>query len=227
MISEKHGFIFLHVPKTGGNAIQSLLLPFSDDAMITNDRQDRVERFGVKGPVTPHKHASLQAYSDRLGPRLSAFKVILTLRPPFERMVSLYFSPHRWDAREPIWSEEDFCELARKTPSSASFLPVAGRPHRPDFILRFAHLAEDFRHLVAYLGLPLTDAGLPRRNVGMVKAAGVARILADRKLRSVIEAMFPDDMILLQTSGLAGPGPCDRDRGAAELRETPITKRWG
>ena len=95
MLSTRHHFVFLHVPKTAGNAVQTYLLPHSDDQKVTHRHQDGVERFDVRGSVTPTKHATLQAYFDRLGTELDRFEIILPVRDPVDRALSLYFSPHR------------------------------------------------------------------------------------------------------------------------------------
>jgi hypothetical protein len=42
MISTSHQFLFVHIPKTGGNSIQTILLPFSDDQKNTSTKQDGV-----------------------------------------------------------------------------------------------------------------------------------------------------------------------------------------
>ena len=45
MLSTRHRFLFLHVPKTAGNAVQTWLLPHSDDQKVTHRHQDGIERF--------------------------------------------------------------------------------------------------------------------------------------------------------------------------------------
>ena len=46
MISLKHHFLFIHVPKTGGNSIQNILADYSEDTLTADkEYQDGVERF--------------------------------------------------------------------------------------------------------------------------------------------------------------------------------------
>jgi hypothetical protein len=155
MLSSAYKFIFLHVPKTGGNAVQTNLLPLSEDHQVTNLSQDGFHRFGIVGPVTPRKHAVLSEYSDILGDDLNSYKTVISYRPPFERMVSLYFSGHRWTASAPVWSEEQFIDLVKRTPTTADFLRIKGKIVQPDFVLRFDDLQVDFSSLVKALSLPL------------------------------------------------------------------------
>ena len=199
MISEKWRFIFIHVPKTGGNAVQARLLPFSDDRVTLSPGQDGTERFGVNGPLTPCKHARLQDYTDRLHSSLDGYRVLVTLRPPFERMLSLYFSPHRWQSVTPSWDRTAFLAMARIAPSTASFLTVGNALRLPDLVLRFGHLARDFAAAVATLELPLDPSETPLRATN--ETAGptdlIAQLRADDDLRATVEALFPDDIDLL------------------------------
>ena len=201
MISREHRFIFLHVPKTGGNAVQTVLLPLTDDRMIATDTQDMVDRFGIVGPVTPFKHATLQDYADSLGETLSAYSVIITLRPPFERMVSLYFSPNRWHGTRPVWDRDDFLKMAGATASTATFLRVGGAVMTPDIVLGFDSLSADFDRMVKQLDLPLADTALPVRNTSAATSDALQAVLSDVDLRGTVEDMFADDIALGQRFG--------------------------
>lgn len=197
MISSDHRFIFLHVPKTGGNALQTLLLPLSDDRMVTAGAQDGVNSFGIRGPVTTFKHSTLQDYADKLGDRLSSYRVIVTLRPPFERMVSLYFSPHRWLSEKPVWNQTGFLKMVRNSAATADFLRIDGRIYTPEFVLRFEALAHEFAKVAAVLDLPLKSCDLLLRNPSVGTSAVVQDILADTLLRATVEDIFREDIMLM------------------------------
>lgn len=95
MISSQYKFIYLHVPKTGGNSIQSVLLPMSDDSLIIREVGDGYERFGISGAITSHKHNDLSCYAKAIGDQCAAYRIVMSVRNPFERAISHYFSPHR------------------------------------------------------------------------------------------------------------------------------------
>jgi Sulfotransferase family len=168
VLSESRGWLFVHVPKTGGNSLQSALVSFSDDRLVAGGVRDGVERFEVQGPVTRHKHFSLQDYADALAPdtiaKLFKFSVV---RDPWERAISWYFSPHRWalQGKQPIWSPDDFrgclCEMVR----ACDMLSIGGKYEAIDMLLRFESLIQDVQ--VLFDRLRLGRIILPHRNRGM------------------------------------------------------------
>lgn len=199
MISTRHRFIFIHVPKTGGNTIQSRLLPISDDEkQIRNSHQDGVERFEVGGPITAFKHMPLSEYAKALGDALADYRVITTLRSPFERLVSFYFSPHRWHNRTPVWDLKQFLDLVVEVPSTADHLRLGKSVHRPDITLRFDHLVEDFKSMANTLELPVDTSNMPVLNTSSDRNDLRSSILADVELRAVVEERYADDMALLE-----------------------------
>lgn len=172
MISTRHRFIFIHVPKTAGNSVQEILLPFSDDVKTQTAHQDGTERFGLSGAVTKRKHAMLRDYEDALGPEaLSSYAKFCVVRNPWERALSHYFSPHRWMAQtasgfapvSPVWDEEQFLSLLGELKPACHYMSDRSGAYRADFVLRFETLAEDFAQAHARLGLP-GPAALPHRN---------------------------------------------------------------
>ncbi len=193
MISSAHRFIFLHAPKTGGNSVQSVLFPFSDDCKVISANQDGNDRFGVQGPITRTKHMDLQGYAEILGDRLSCFRVILTVRDPLDRSLSAYFGPIRMlaGARVDTFDVGEFSELVAGMRPLVSFLTVGTTIRKPDHLLRFNHLREDFCRLMMQLNLPHLD--LPMLNISTDKQGLRDQLKHDAKVRDIVWRRFSDD----------------------------------
>ncbi len=197
MISTVYRFIFLHVPKTGGNTVQTCLLPYSDDRKTTTraHHQDGVDRFGIKGPVTPNKHALLSDYHARLGARLGDYRILITRRHPVDRALSMYFSPHRLLHGALVdgapFDHAAFLRMIGRMKTLADFLRVEGQVRQPDTFLRFERLAEDLADVMTMLGLPPPDA--PRLN-RTADTAGLRDALKhDAAVIQAVERRFAED----------------------------------
>lgn len=197
MISEQRNFLFVHIPKTAGNSIQNILLPFADDQLITaqtsadalpayarhealdNDQHDGrhdgrqikdldgFDRFGLAHPVyNLRKHSPLADYQRELPAELfqRLFK-FTCVRNPWERLISMYFSPHRGPV---TWDRTRFLKMANKIASAASFVQLPGDPpgqapfSHVHLVMRQERLHADFRQLCERLDLPYQE--LPVRN---------------------------------------------------------------
>jgi len=181
MLSLQKRFLFIHVPKTGGNSIQTVLKAYSEDKVTAKaGHQDGNERFEVRNDALAlRKHASLGQYKAALDPDIyaSLFKTAV-MRNPWDMMISHYFSPHRGE-RE--WNRDDFIKLVRHTPVlrhyikentlrdkiSVKLQTLTGSPGRSldadiDFLLKVESLDEDFKTLCGKLDIPYTP--LPQRN---------------------------------------------------------------
>lgn len=97
--------IFIHVPKTAGNFCQNIFLDLglTSDYKTVSSHQDGHHRFEVRSERTKSKHQDLASYRDTLGAAFVKYSVLVTLRDPVERLISLYLSPHRW-YEEHVWS---------------------------------------------------------------------------------------------------------------------------
>jgi hypothetical protein len=172
MLSRAHSFVYLHVPKTGGNSIQTLLLPFSDDRVVIRGHQDGRDRFEIEGDVTPKKHAFLSDYASALGQDLERFQIVISIRHPVDRAISFYFSPHRWFRRSseanewqlesPHWSLDAFEDCLKEIVPMVDFVRVDGELIRPNHTIRFENLVGDCGRCASLLGLD--TANLPHVN---------------------------------------------------------------
>lgn len=204
VISTAGRFIFLHVPKTGGNSMTLMLLPHSDDRMVAGSGPGATDRFGVQGPQTPDKHAMLQDYADRLEGGLQGWRVALTARDPMARAVSYYFSPHRWNKGDeagrtaPVWDRKTFRVVIRQMATLAEFMTVYGKVRRPDHLIRQERLAEDFAAFVRAVGLPLDAGGLPKVNASAATSALHQEALEDPVAREAVRLRFAADYQLLE-----------------------------
>ncbi|HEY5410983.1 MAG TPA: hypothetical protein VIJ94_09695 [Caulobacteraceae bacterium] len=207
MISTARRFIFLHAPKTGGNSMQLMLQAHSDDELVTQTKRESAHRFGVRGPVTPHKHATLKAYAKALDGDLDGWRIVLAARDRMARAVSYYFSPHRWGEPDgaggtwtnpPVWDREAFLAMLPEMTTLAEFVTVDGRVRDPDHLIRQEHLAEDFAAFVHATGLPLDASALPKLNCSAAGPALRARALADPVACDAVRLRFAGDYELLR-----------------------------
>lgn len=166
MISLQKRFLFVHIPKTGGNSIQSVLRHYSEDEIVSlTPRQDSIERFEVRNRnYNIKKHSTLAEYQAVLGEeQFRGLYKFACARNPWDRMVSRYFSPGRAATK---WDREAFKGLLLKTKSVADYVRLEEGEDDPfanvDRVMRFETLAEDFRSVCADLDIPF--AALPKYN---------------------------------------------------------------
>jgi len=166
MISLQKRFLFVHIPKTAGNSIQSALRVYSEDELVALRReQDGIERFGLRNPkYKVRKHSALAEYRAALGDeQFRSLYKFTCVRNPWDRMVSLYFTPTQNPGE---WDRKKFWNIAASAPSAADFLRFgAGEPDpfcNVDYVMRFENLANDFRAVCAVLNIP--PPKLPRLN---------------------------------------------------------------
>ncbi len=173
MISFQKRFLFVHIPKTAGNSIQSALRDYSEDQLVAlRKEQDGIERFGLRNPnYKTKKHSTLGEYRDALGnEQFRSLYKFTCVRNPWDRMVSYYFTPTQ---SPETWDPKRFREIISKAVSVADYLRLDQGEEDPfanvDYIIRFENLADDFRTVCGTLGIsPAYGCGLPRRSSGSV-----------------------------------------------------------
>jgi len=166
MISFQKRFLFVHIPKTAGNSIQSTLRDYSEDQLVAlRKEQDGIERFGLRNPnYKIKKHSTLCEYRDALGSeQFRSLYKFTCVRNPWDRMVSYYFTPTQ---SPETWDRKKFREIISKAVSVADYLRLDPGEEDPfanvDYILRFENLADDFRTDCGTLGI--SPSTLPRYN---------------------------------------------------------------
>ena len=166
MISFQKRFLFVHIPKTAGNSIQSILRDYSEDQLVAlRKEQDGIERFGLRNPnYKIKKHSTLSEYRDAL--ENEQFRVLYKftcVRNPWDRIVSYYFTPTQ---SPETWDRKKFGEIISKAVSVADYLRLDPAEEDPfanvNYIIRFENLADDFRTVCGTLGI--SPATLPRYN---------------------------------------------------------------
>ena len=172
MIFEHKKVVFIHYPKTGGNSIQDALRQYTEDSIITEiSWQDGVERFGVANPKysSLRKHSTLGDYKRELGNRFYDYQFFITMRNPFDRLVSSYFSPSRFYVNPNLkistdsFSMQKFDVYVRQVKTIEHFLNIEDWHSTTNIcFLKFENLEDDFRKLCRALEIPYI--GLPKRN---------------------------------------------------------------
>lgn len=200
MRSLEYRFLFVHIPKTGGNSIQNILRHYSDDEVAAlAPHQDGVERFEVRSSRhQTHKHSTLAEYRREYGPDLfgSLFK-FACVRNPWDRAVSYYFSPHRGRVD---FHPRDFCAFIETIQPVAFYLTLeeeqpprlAPALRNIDFLLRFETLQSDFARLCEQLGISVQT--LPVRNKS---SRGPYRDYYDADSRRLVASRFAEEIEVL------------------------------
>tara|TARA_B110001469_G_C9605129_1_gene300812 strand:+ start:445 stop:1104 length:660 start_codon:yes stop_codon:yes gene_type:complete len=206
MISKQKNFLFIHVPKTGGNSIQKILFQYSEDEIARiNDKHDGEERFEIRNrnyDIT--KHSTLAEYKSVLvGSQLSKLYKFATIRNPWDMLISYYFSPHRGAVS---WNRENF---KRFIPTVAPLrhytyvpnlldtiaqklkLPIhsGGAIRDIDFLIRYEHLQSDFNTLCNTL--KLQKQILPHKNASSKEHYSE---YYDDELINLVRRRFPEEI---------------------------------
>jgi len=204
MISTEHKFIYIHVPKTGGNSIQTSLEPFSDDRRALNTHQDGIDRFNITGPTTSTKHMSLASYKAALG-GIDRYFVFFSARHPFRRVISGFFSPSNWARQNrsgtwkihsPVWNYTEFLAFAGRMRPIVSYVKVDGEIYPADDVIRLESIAADYERITKALGIH-GAAPLGHFNATADVHRQMESALRDNGLRRTIEEQFAEDMAFL------------------------------
>lgn len=183
LISLAKAFIFVHIPRTGGNSIQSTLIEHADDVLVK--KSEDLNQFGLTHrEFALTKHSKLRDYHTALGDRVKTdFFKFTCLRNPWDRILSRWFR-FKYGATnlpttrgrsvfrrpvEPVWSKEAFIRFIRwhleNTGGDAwSIMPwiTLDGDVCMDGYIRYERMQQDYDDICDVVGLPRRN--LPRLN---------------------------------------------------------------
>jgi hypothetical protein len=197
MLSIEHKFLFVHIPKTAGNSIQSVLRQHScDNVVCLAPHQDGVERFEIRSPqFNTTKHSTLATYKREYDDALFATLFKFTcVRNPWDRAISYYWSPHRGQVS---WGKDEFKGVVKTIKPVSHYLSLGGDKHQStreavsnvDYVMRWENLTADFAGVCEAIGIP--SRTLPLRNQS---ARENYQQYYDKDTRELVYSQFRDEI---------------------------------
>jgi len=152
MISTKHKFIYLHPAKTAGTSIELALSDYSEDRISRRESGD-VSVIRGKRNV---KHADLAALQQILGEQLDDFYIFMSIRNPWDRVVSYHhYARPKWTMKRFLYSTTFRQAYLSYMKPAADFITLPDPPlvH----LIRFENLEEDFARTCREIGIVWRD----------------------------------------------------------------------
>ena len=176
LLSLKHKFIFLHIPKTGGSSARKVLEDFCVDIRphLREGAKALVAKRQSMGLSVNPPHISLFGVSQFLDLDLSEFIVVCVVRHPFDRLISYYKylryhqKNHRLHDQAKNSDIDTFVDqfiLDKEHDTQPQFNYFAPPPNlivKGHRILCYENIEHEFSQLTDFLGLPNLE--LPRIN---------------------------------------------------------------
>ena len=166
IISHKHKFVFVKTKKTAGTSIQQALdqIVGPDDVVLWNFNQQNAEPFNdpCYGSVSKNGHQSLSEIF-RLCPECKDYFVIIPERNCWDKVVSYFHFMHYGYYKFPVEENAHSFQTWLITENPRIGLPTAASYlyDRPDFVIQYHRLAEDWLELQQHLQVTLP--ALPHR----------------------------------------------------------------
>lgn len=203
IISPGRGYIFVHIPKTGGTSLSlALEARAKADDILIGDTPKAVRRrrrlVNLSSPGRLWKHARLADIEGM--PELPDPAFVFTLvRNPWDRMISLYHWALAQDFSHPMieaakaQSFADFLEdpaMARafRNDGAASYVTDRSGRERCDAYVRLEHFQSDIAPVEQHLGFRIN---LPHVNASVRPSASE---LYTPRTRDLVASYFADDL---------------------------------
>ncbi|MFW6219868.1 MAG: sulfotransferase family 2 domain-containing protein [bacterium] len=168
MVSEDKKFIFIHIPKTGGNSITTALRGYSEDN-IDLTRFDGVNYNGIslrtkRGGV--NKHAYLSEYEKYYN--IKEYLKFSSIRNPWDKLLSWYFYHKKFEDIKNFDTFLDLIYIKKEVPKSSKnqikwyspqiyFLKNKSGVVCVDHVIKFENFQNDFNDLCSKLKIKKID----------------------------------------------------------------------
>jgi hypothetical protein len=159
MVSHKHKFIFIHIPKTGGTSVQKTLMNNANIKRADFTKHEHLHRDLLSKTTFGH---------EALPHKLKSYFSFCFVRNPWEKIVSQYHFNRHWFGMQNYKFDEYVFAFKRGRRVSAKnpyFLPwITDEKGNVivDFIGRYENIQEDFNTICDKIGIPQQQ--LPHKN---------------------------------------------------------------
>ena len=197
MISFKHKFIFIHIPKTAGTSIVKSLSLYSEDIINSNGNiKPSLELIRLAREknirINNYKHFTYDQYKKILGDRIKDFFVFSTIRTPYERIPSVYYYSNITGVSLTgfIGAIQNGVHIIPSIGIQQNMIDTFIGDVEDIFLLRFENLNEDWKNLLDKLNLPYLS--LDYLNVG--RRIDYNNLYLDSRLLVVINKVFGEEI---------------------------------
>ena len=197
MISFKHKFIFIHIPKTAGTSIVKSLSLYSEDIINSNGNiKPSLELIRLAREknirINNYKHFTYDQYKKILGDRIKDFFVFSTIRTPYERIPSVYYYSNITGVSLTgfIGAIQNGVHIIPSIGIQQNMIDTFIGDVENIFLLRFENLNEDWKNLLDRLNLPYLS--LDYLNIG--RRIDYNNLYRDSRLLVVINKVFGEEI---------------------------------
>ena len=197
MISFRHKFIFIHIPKTAGTSIVKSLSQYSED--IVDDRgniKPNIEliRLAIEKniKINNYKHFTYDQYKQLLGDRIKDFFIFSVIRTPYERIPSVYYYSNITGVSLTsfIGAIQNGVHIIPSIGIKQNMIDTFIGGVEDIFLLRFENLNKDWKNLLDRLNLPYLS--LDYLNVG--RRIDYNNLYRDSRLLLVMNKVFGEEI---------------------------------
>jgi len=173
MLSLKYKYIFIHVPKTGGNSIKQML-------------KENDESYDIDiGHDTMNK--ALKNHLDKID-----YKKIFVIRNPYDRIISFYFYSKKCKPNEGLFNKDEFMQFLERRRSylktQTERVNYKGEIDKT-YMIRYENFEEDFRRVMKNFGFEFGE--LIKINTTTHKHYSY---YYDNHMKKLIKSMFQEDL---------------------------------